>query len=470
MNDFEERVIAYAAEHRLLPSGGTVLVALSGGGDSVALLHILARTAEATGITIEAAHLNHSLRGAESDEDEEFCRGLCGRLGISLTVERLGEHALDRGTGVSFETAAREARRTFLDRTARDMGACRIATGHTGDDQAETVLQRLMRGTGPSGLAGILPVNDGLWVRPLLGCSRGEVREYLAHLGADFREDSTNRDTSILRNGIRHELIPFIESRFAPGIRGALAGLAELSRVQEEYLDMCVEELLRACRVYEDSRKILLDGAVFASYHTALRSRAIRACLEKLEGRGRDTDRGEVERILGVLESGNGEMDVTPRVRCGAGKGIAAFALHDEWSDPVPVAVPGVTSVPAGGRITARGMRPDDAIDGRSTVLVDRGVMERYGGLSVGKVKRGECMVPFGGKGPVRISGLLSDSPVPGVLRDSIPVVRAGGVVVWVPGVRSAECLRIERAGAGTMVLRYDGGPEWRYPARAEGC
>ena len=460
MLDFERKVVAYAGERRLFHPGGKVLVALSGGGDSVALLHCLSRTADVLGITVEAAHLNHSLRGRESDEDEAFCREVCAQLGIRLAVERLVEGEL-RGAGESVESAARRERRSFLERIARQAGVCRIATGHTCDDQAETVLQRLMRGTGPSGLAGILPVNDDGWVRPLLGLTRRSAREYLDELGAGFREDSSNRDTALFRNKIRHILLPFIESRFSPGIIGALARLAELTRVQEEYLNEQVRESRRVCGTYEDSDKILLDGTIFASYHTTIRGRIVRSCLERLEGGGRDTDMEEVERILGLVGSGRGEMDVTSRVRCGVGKGIVAFAVRSDRHDPVPLAIPGETVVPTGGRITARGLTPSDRVDGRFSVLVESDVVKKYGALTVGWSKRGEYMTPFGEKTAVKVSDILSDSAVPKVLRESVPIVRAGGVAVWITGIRSAECLRTERAGAGTVLLRYDGGPEW---------
>lgn len=461
MLDFERKVDAYAGEHRLFPSHGKVLVALSGGGDSVALLYCLSRTADVLGITVEAAHLNHSLRGAESEEDETFCREVCARLGIPLTVERLAEGEL-RGADESVESAARSARRGFLGRIARQVNACRIATGHTCDDQAETVLQRLMRGTGPSGLAGILPVSENLWVRPLLGQTRRSAREYLDELGANFREDSTNRDTALFRNRIRHILLPFIESRFSSGIVGALARLADLSRLEEEYLAERLRESYQSCCTYEDSNKILLDGTRFAMYHTVMRSRIVRSCLERLEGGGRDTDREEVERILALIESGRGETDVTSRVRCGAGKGIIAFAVRSGGYDPVLIAIPGETAVPTGGLITARCLTASDRIDGRWCVLIDPEVVERYGALTVGRVKQGEYMIPFGRKTAVKVYTLLSDSAVPKVLRESVPVVRAGGVPVWIPGVRSAECLSTERAGADAMLLLYRGGPEWR--------
>jgi tRNA(Ile)-lysidine synthase len=461
MLDFEKKVAAYIREHRMFPEHGKVLVALSGGGDSVALLHCLVRIRGELGITLEAAHLNHSLRGGESDGDERFCREVCERLGAPLTVECLEKGALDR-TGESLETAARKARREFLTRTARFVGTDRIATGHTRDDQAETVLQRIIRGSGPTGLAGILPVSEGIRVRPLLGMSRRSARAYLDEIGESYREDSTNLDTAVFRNRVRHVLIPLLEEEFSPGAADALARLADLSREQEEYLAGTVGEAYRACLVYEDSGKILLDESAFGAYHTMLRTRVVRRCLERLEGEGRDTDREEVSRICALIAEGRKETEVTSRVRCAVWRGSVVFAVRPSaGGGPVRISVPGETEVSAGGKIAARALHPGDGIDGRRSVIVDPRLMERYGDLTVGFAARGERMIPFGRKSPVAIRDILSESSVPGILRESVPVVRAGGVPVWIPGVRSSECLRTERAGSAVLFLGYSGGPEW---------
>ena len=232
-SDFEKKIMEYCFEHKMFPRG-KVLVALSGGGDSVALLHLLIKISDDFGISIEAAHLNHSLRGKESDKDESFCRDLCSSLNIPLTVERLkaGEISLNEG---SIETAAREARMAFLKRAAMRGNIIRIATGHTLDDQAETILQRMIRGTGPTGLTGILPVRENLWVRPVLCAYREEVRNYLDRMGISYREDSTNQDTSFFRNRIRHELLPLLRERFSPNITSVLSRMSELARIQEDY-------------------------------------------------------------------------------------------------------------------------------------------------------------------------------------------------------------------------------------------
>lgn len=466
MREFEESVFRYAKNHDMFPAPGLVLVALSGGGDSVALVRCLAAISDRLGITVRAAHLNHSLRGGESDGDDAFCRELCNSLGIPLTVGRLPENAL-HGTGESLETSARRARREFLLTLAKEVGAFRIATGHTSDDRAETVLQRMIRGTGPSGLAGIRPV-QGVFVRPFLGEDRKSVRGYLKAMDVTWREDSTNTDTRIFRNRVRHDLIPLLEKGYSPGVAGALNRLAELSRVDEEYFDERVGEAVRECLIYGDSGKILLDGGALGRYHISLRRRMVRLCLERLGGEGRDTDMGEVERILRLADNNKGEICSADGVRVGAGGGIVAFAAGVVEYGPLSLMMPGTTRIPGNGLIVASDIVSGECPDWDTSIAVAPDIVKRYGPLTFGPALHGEYMLTSGTAGSRKVFDLLAACGVPKILRDAVPVVRAGGVPVWIPGAGYAECLRDGASQAGTMVLSYREGPAWRRLLRTQ--
>ena len=206
-------------DYHMLSPGEPVLAALSGGADSVALLRALL----ALGYSVRAFHLNHCLRGAESDRDETFCRALCERLGVPLTVERIDVRAQTAGEGI--EAAARRIRYERL--VAAAQGA-KIATAHTADDNLETMLFHLARGTGPKGLAGIPPVRGDI-IRPLIGAERAQVEAYLAELGQDFVTDSTNLSGDYTRNRIRHEVVPVLR-QLNPSVCGAAARLGGLLR------------------------------------------------------------------------------------------------------------------------------------------------------------------------------------------------------------------------------------------------
>jgi len=462
MSEFEKRVVEYCNRHRLLSGGDRVLAAMSGGGDSVALLSCLTRIRDIFGFTLEAAHLNHSLRGPESDEDETFTRELCDRLKVQLTVSKLALGEL-RKKGESLESAAREARQTFLETVARERSLAKIATGHTSDDLAETVLQRIIRGTGPSGLAGILPVRDDMWIRPLLDRSRDDARTYLHELGIGYREDSSNSDPAFFRNRIRHELLPLLKNRFSPNITGALTRLAGLSRVQEEYLRGKMLESFERCCFFACSGKILLDKPVLMRYHKALQQRIVRHCLEVLEGGGRDTDMGEIERILDYLSlEQSGIMDVSSRIRLGTAKDRAVFVRFSQQYDPLPLAMPGETQIPQDGCITVREVSAYVKVDGRNAVLVKPEMIRKYGPMTIGPAKKGEYMIPFGMQRPVKIYDIFSAVSIPQVLRESFPVVRAGAVPVWIPGLKSSECLRIHGEYEKVLHMSYHDGPLWR--------
>lgn len=462
MHEFEEKVAVFCDSRALFAGSPRVLVALSGGGDSVAMLCCLAVLKDRFGLALEAAHLNHALRGGESEGDEAFCRELCGSLGIPLTVERLAEGGL-AACPESLETAARLARREFFRSLADRNGCGRIATGHTRDDQAETLLQRIIRGTGPAGLGGILPLAGRRWVRPLLGVGRDEARGYLRDRGVSWREDSSNRDAGFFRNRIRHVLIPLLEERFSPAVIDSLVRLAELARTQEDYLEETARGALRKCCIYKGLDKILLDTPTFVGYHITLRQRMVRYCLAALEGEGRDTDLEEIESVLSLVASGRGDRDITTRIRFGVGKGVAAFVVRgDGGFEPVALRAAGDTEVPSGGRIIARDASESERVDGANAVLVPRGVIRRYGALTVAPARAGEYMVPFGMKGTVKVHDIMAAAGVLRVLRDFVPVVRAGAVPVWIPGLRSSELLRFAEADDGALLLIFAGGPRWR--------
>lgn len=248
----------------------TVVVAVSGGADSIALLRALAALrSEDAGGQLVVAHLNHGLRGAESDRDAGFVVQTACELGLRAiaTKHDVGLAAQDRGDGV--EEAAREMRYRFLIETARSVGARYIATAHTLDDQAETLLQRIVRGTGLAGLAGIPRVRgvDGATIgliRPMLMVRRSEVLEYLAQLGQTFREDSSNTDRAYTRNRVRHDLLPQLARDYNPKVVEALARLAKQAEELREFTATLVEPLLRAAIVHAEPGRFEIDCSALA--------------------------------------------------------------------------------------------------------------------------------------------------------------------------------------------------------------
>ena len=246
----ERRLLDHLSEAKMLPLGARVGVAVSGGADSIALLRLLHALREKLGVTLAVLHFDHSLRGAASDADEEFVSLLSGELGLPYFAERADVAAAARQNRWNIEDAARRLRYAFFDRAVRENLVTHVAVAHTADDQAETVLARVLRGTGPAGLASIHPASGPI-VRPLLDFRRTELREYLHAIQQSWREDATNADTTRQRASIRHALLPLLEANFSPSVVERLARLADLAREENQFWDALVGERLRALAIIE---------------------------------------------------------------------------------------------------------------------------------------------------------------------------------------------------------------------------
>ena len=304
------RVLGTIRRHALMRRGDRVLVALSGGPDSVALLRVLRELESAGELSVAGiAHLNHGLRDAAND-DEQFCRALAAELELAFRSDLVDVRARAERLGTSLEDAGRRARYELFDRVATELGADVIATGHTRDDQAETFLLRLLRGAGPRGLAGIHP-RAGRVVRPLLDVGREELREYLAALGQPFRDDESNRDLSIPRNRIRHELLPLLSRDFSPGVTDALVREAEIARhdedrLQGEAIDLLALIVLRSETGKSGEVEVEVDAGALSAVHPALAVRVVRTVLEQVAP-GRFVGFDHVERLLELARDPRGQ-------------------------------------------------------------------------------------------------------------------------------------------------------------------
>src|SRR5215472_11093792 len=298
--------VVEAALRRADVRGASILVALSGGGDSVALTHALIELREHLGLKIAAAHLNHRTRGAESDRDEQFVRAMCERLKLELIVERAEGLGATQG---NFEERARDARREFLNRAAERIGADFIALGHNRDDQAETVLMRLMRGAGAAGMAAMAKRGPGRLFRPILSLTRAEIRDYLKARAISFVEDSTNESRDVLRNRIRLELLPMLERDYAPGFAGRVVALADEMRALDELVAGAAATELVAMRE-RGADGAALDLSRFSSLNRAVQAGVIRLFLAERIGSLRRISRAHIEAIRELILSGGPSAQV----------------------------------------------------------------------------------------------------------------------------------------------------------------
>ena len=324
-----EPVLEYIHRHGLLKAGDRVGVAVSGGADSVALLRLLLELRGELGIVLSVAHFHHGIRGAEADADAEFVTGLANSHQLELHSGRGDAPARAQEKRQSLETAARELRYQFFAQLFGYGKVDTIATGHTLDDQAETVLMKTLRGAGTRGLAGIYPALGAVFpdgdaaeggrdmvVRPLLRARRGEIEEYLRALGQEWREDSTNRDRQHLRNRVRHELLPLLERDFNPEVTRVLAESAEVARAEEGFWEGEIARLLPAMGFWEDGTSLKVKPLL--AQPLAVQRRLVRAALESA-GAGFDFRHGE--EVLRLARKSRGTLELAGGWRVVRGKG-----------------------------------------------------------------------------------------------------------------------------------------------------
>ncbi|MBI2689488.1 MAG: tRNA lysidine(34) synthetase TilS [Acidobacteria bacterium] len=296
-----ERIENTISRYSMIPAGIRLGVAVSGGADSVFLLHFLAARG---GAALTVLHVNHGLRGEESEKDCAFVRDLAEQMGLPFVVHRAG------AVSGNLEQFCRRERMAFFASVMTDGLVERVATGHTASDQAETVLMRLLRGAGTTGLRGVLPVTGEGLVRPLLAVRREEVRDWLRERGLAWREDASNDSDAFLRNRVRARLLPVMRE-LAPEVDGALARVAELAGLDEDYWRKEAGVALDRC-ARQDGPALVIDRRGLATMHPALLLRVMRMALERVFGGLRRLDLAHVERVaeLAVGASGEGTVEV----------------------------------------------------------------------------------------------------------------------------------------------------------------
>lgn len=428
-----QRVRRTVARYDMLTHGDRILVALSGGADSVGLLAALTALAGEFGIGVCAAHLNHGLRGEESQHDQSCAQAVARRLGVDCSVGR--SDALPAGPNL--EARARAERYAFLARVAAEQRCTKVATGHTLEDQAETVLLRLLRGTGANGLIGIRGVRDGRIIRPLLECSRTDVRAAVCALELPWCEDSSNRDRRFLRNRVRHEVMPLLEA-INPAVQRRLAAAAQLVADELDFLGRHTAELLADSLASDGALRVAAVRATAAAGRTAL----LRAWLREQRGHVRGLGVTHFRAIAELVQAArpNGEVALPHGHRVVREYDRLLFCSGEPVTHPETgrLLLPGSTvRLRSGWRIETE-LRPVTAGMWKPPadlfeVVADAATIA--GPLLVRTLRPGDRVQALGLGGHRKLQDVLVDGKVPRRLRRTCPVVELDGEVFWVPGV-----------------------------------
>lgn len=447
MKALQKAFFKVLSENDLVRPGDRVLVGLSGGADSVALLHLLLEAAGTMRFSVRAAHLDHAIR-PDSDNDAAFCGRLCRDLGVPLTVERIDVPALAAEGGAGIEETAREIRRDFLQRTfaARD---CRIiALGHHRGDQAETFLHRLMRGSGLSGLAG-MALRSGPFIRPLLSFSRKELFGFLEECGHAWVEDPSNGDPAYTRNRIRHQLLPLMGS-FNPRIGEHLARLSTRIALEEDFWGKEAQRRLEGM-VRPGKDGLRLDRKGLLSLHPALRARVLRVALGRVRGNLLGISAVHIETVDGLLAGGSQSEAHLPGAWAACRYGhLWLRPSAPEAQGPFCIAIPGPGTylLPGGG-----GLRIDlvEASRGESPEAVEFDPRRAPFPLKVRTFRPGDRFRPSGMDGSKKLKDFFIDAKVDREVRGGLPLLE-GEEILWVVGMR--RCAGRRPAPGDRPVLR----------------
>ncbi len=443
------RVVKTIRSNGLAEPGQHLLVAVSGGPDSVALLSLLHRLRSSWSLAVTAVHFNYGLRGAESDEDQKFVAALCRELEIPLHARRLDVR--DRAPRTSLQAAARDLRYRAMMDIAEMCGADRIAVGHTADDQAETVLLWMLRGAGLAGLSGMPVSRDGKIIRPLYETKRQDILAYLQRAGLSYRQDSSNATLRYARNRVRHEVLPILK-RLVPSSVDALCRLADLCREDDRYLDHHVAALC-ASRVRPEGREgWVIDRVFVQQLPLAVQRRVVRDVLRRCDPRHRPASVRTIERVLqAVTKKGSFQGVAMKSTRLVVEQDVIRFIpsgprdVSHERSDQL---VPEILAIPSqvswsGTDQTVRVEQQKreqvrDIAQGQRRIVLDA---DRVSGpLMVRAWKPGDRFHPLGMKGrSKKLQDYFMDLKVPIADRARVPVVVAPEGIVWVVGYRQDE-------------------------------
>lgn len=464
-----DRVRNDISRYQLIQPKQRVVVGVSGGADSIVLLHILNCLQEELNISLHVAHLNHMFRGEEAKEEADFVKEVCYKWGIPCTIAERNVAAFGLERGLTDEVAARIVRYQFFNEVLEKTEGHKIALAHHADDQAETILLNLLRGAGLKGLAGIAPMRENLYIRPMLHVRRKEIEQYCLEHDLSFRVDSSNLKTIYRRNKVRHQLIPLLEKEYSPGLVTILSRMAEQIRNEDDFLEDLAAKAYDEVVVSSEKMVVKIDRRKLLGQPIVLVRRILRLAWKDLRGTKQDLTYEHVEHLIKLaMQSGSEKIIklpgfVTVRLSYDTLILTANGDLQESYIKGGYLPVPGRIRIGDGEYIISR------LLDREELTQDPREYPPTLAAFDADKIdlpllirprEEGDTFIPNGLGKRVKLKKFLIDRKVPRYLRDRIPLVveEDSERIIWVAGIRAADGLGITADTKKVILLSLENG------------
>ncbi|WP_196247004.1 tRNA lysidine(34) synthetase TilS [Clostridium novyi] len=458
-----EKVINTIKCNNMFEVNDKVVVALSGGPDSICLLHILHTLKDELNISIVAAHVNHCLRGEAADNDEMYVKKICEELGIQCFVKREDVHRISKERGISCEMAGREVRYQFFEEVLHKINGNKIAIAHNANDQAETVLMRILRGTGLEGLVGIRPVRDNIFVRPIINLTRDEIENYCEVNKLNPRIDKTNFENIYTRNKIRLELIPYIQKNFNSDVIEVLNRFSDTVKVDNEYINNVAKEKYNEYSEISEE-KIILKGQLFKE-HEAILTRVIRIAIKNIKGNLNNLEKNHIYDIIDIQKKSTGKYIMLPSgIRVTNNYGDIYVYKEEKEHKVQKINKEVELNLLEENVLTNHKLKITlDIIKSKEDIKFDKNPLIKYfdydkikGVIKLRYRKNGDKFMPFGMSGSKKLKDLFIDLKIPKERRDSIPLITFGDDIAWIVGYRISDKFKINKDTKNILKIKIE--------------
>lgn len=470
MDELVKKVSLWAEENKVLKTGAIVIVGVSGGTDSVCLLHVLRQLAKDRSYSITAVHVNHMLRGNEADGDESFVSGLCKEWDIPIRVFKEDVKALSKKKGISIEDAGRLVRYNSFQRVLIEADASHIVVAHHAQDQAETIFLNLLRGSGIDGLCGMEQIL-GHVIRPFLTTGKNEIYDYIDRNKLRYRTDSSNLDNSYARNTVRNSIFPYVKKETGISIVPQILRASQLLKADKDYLNQMALGHFGSIKISEEHEIIILNRKAFSDLHPAMSGRVLRIAWERITGsiKGFEAKHAEVVLEIARRKTSGKSTDMPGGVKV---KTDYNHLIISKKAENVVLPFNVNLHIPCEEKsvndkfvIAAMVYSKDEYIEAFGSIAKkeEKSLVQLFDynkineGINIRSRLPGDVFFPFGSPGKKKLKDFFIDKRISRTKRDEIPLLTCGRKIIWIIGMRTAEDYKINENTKTILYVKITG-------------